>query len=259
MAVFKSSDGVQLWYDVRGDGFPLLLHLGAGCDSALWDAAGYLTPLAQSYECILFDHRGHGQSDHPLGPQANHVDRYVDDVRALLRVLGLERIAFWGYSNGGVVGLKLADESPAAVAALVVSGTIANATDEQVRQIAPARAAEHREYGWERLIAGFEDEEPVPEWMTRRIRATDVEPYIGWWEARPDWHWDPWDAFSRVVTPTLFVVGELEDPDDTMEVAAQHMQRGTRERVPGKGHINAFLDSAFVLPIVESFLQQVAQ
>lgn len=111
----------------------------------------------------------------------------------------------------------------------------------------------------QKLIAGFEREEPVPEWMTRRIRATDIEPYSGWWEAHLDWDWSPWDALHRVAVPALLVAGELEDPEDTMEQAAHHMKHGTRVRVPGKGHINAFLDSAFVLPQVESFLSPFAR
>src|ERR1700730_16658153 len=119
MVFLTPSDGARLHYAVEGDGPPLVLHLGAGCDSELWRAAGYLEPLAKSYRCILFDHRGHGRSDRPRGAAANHINRYASDVVALLDHLDLEGAAFWGYSNGSTVGLKVAEEQPPRVSALI--------------------------------------------------------------------------------------------------------------------------------------------
>jgi len=119
MAFLTAPDGARLHYAVEGDGPPLVLHLGAGCDSDLWRAAGYLEPLATTYRCVLFDHRGHGRSDRPRGADANQINRYVGDVVALLDQLGLERAAFWGYSNGGTVGLKVAQEHPTRINALM--------------------------------------------------------------------------------------------------------------------------------------------
>jgi len=94
----------------------------------------------------------------------------------------------------------------------------------------------------------------VPEWMKERIRATDLGPLIGWTEARLSWDWSSWDALPRVTVPTLFIVGALEDPDDTMAEAASRIAHAERVRVPGKGHFAGFLDSEFVLPRVEAFL-----
>ncbi len=79
MPVFTGHDGVRLHYQIEGEGPALVLHLGAGCDADLWRAAGYAGPLAQDFSCVLFDHRGHGQSDHPRGTATNHIDRYADD------------------------------------------------------------------------------------------------------------------------------------------------------------------------------------
>jgi hypothetical protein len=57
-----------------------------------------------------------------------------------------------------------------------------------------------------------------------------------------------------VVPPTLFLTGELEDPDDETAEAAALMPNGTRFRIAGQGHINAFLKSQVVLPEVTAFL-----
>jgi pimeloyl-ACP methyl ester carboxylesterase len=258
MALLTAPDGTRLHYEVEGDGPPLVLHLGAGCDLELWHAAGYLEPLAKSYRCILFDHRGHGRSDRPRGPEANHIKRYVGDVLALLDHLGVDRAAFWGYSAGISVGLKVAEENPTRISALIGSGGLGKATPDQLREIVARRVPELREFGWEKMLARFDDKEPepVPEWMKERIRATDVQQFIDWFLALSSWNWDEWDALPHIVAPTLFVTGELEDPDDETAEAAALMPNATRFRIPGQGHINAFLRSALVLPRVEAFLAE---
>lgn len=259
-ALLTAPDGVRLHYEVEGDGPPLVLHLGAGCDSELWRAAGYLEPLAKSYRCILFDHRGHGLSDRPRGAQANHIDRYVADVVALLDSLGLDKAAFWGYSAGISVGLKVAQQHPARIWALVGSGGIGRATPEQIREIIARRVPELREHGWEKLIARFDQQEPepVPEWMKQRIRATDVQQFIDWFLALPDWNWNEWEALPLISVPTLYLTSELEDPRDETAKAAALMPDGRRFRIPGQGHINAFLGSRVVLSEVTPFLAKHA-
>jgi len=54
-ASFVAADGVRLHYEVEGDGPPVLLHLGAGCDAYLWRAAGYVGALSaqRSSSCLI--------------------------------------------------------------------------------------------------------------------------------------------------------------------------------------------------------------
>src|ERR1700737_261755 len=256
MAFLTGSDGARLHYEVEGDGPPLVLHLGAGCDSQLWRAAGYLEPLAKTYRCILFDHRGHGPSDRPRGAAANHINRYASDVVALLGHLGLARAAFWGHSNGSTVGLKVAQEHPTRISALIGSGGVGKTTPEQIADIVARRVPEFREHGWTKLIARFDEREPdgVPDWMKERIGATDIQQFIDWLLAWPDWKWSEWDSLPHVVAPTLLVAGELEDPEDETGEAAALMPNATRLRVTGQGHINAFIKSPLILPRVRAFL-----
>jgi hypothetical protein len=94
--------------------------------------------------------------------------------------------------------------------------------------------------------------------MAERIRATDIEPVIAYLQAPLDWNWSSWDALAQISVPILFLVGELEDPDDRMAAAAAESPHGRRVRIPGKGHINGYLDSSYVLPYVEAFLAETA-
>ena len=257
MPSFVSGDGVRLHYEIEGAGPPLILHLGAGCDAELWRAAGYVAPLSKSYTCVLYDHRGHGQSDHPTGAEANHIDRYADDVVALVEHLGRSSVIFFGWSNAVQVGLKVADQHPEVFDAMVLSGAIApRQTREQIAARTPQRLAALREKGWWEVIGDMIPAEklPVPQWFIDRVLATDMETFIGWSAARSDWNWSPWDAMPHVRAPALLLVGELEDPDDLAGEAARLMPNAMRIRVPDREHINAFLDSEFAVPRVLGFL-----
>jgi pimeloyl-ACP methyl ester carboxylesterase len=258
VAFFKSSDGVRLAYRIEGSGPALLLHLGAGCDSELWEAAGLLDPLAHSYTCVLFDHRGHGESGTPRGSDAYHLDRLTGDVVELLDHVGIEQVAFWGYSMGISPGVRLAQTHPGRVWALVASGVVGPpGSPEETADSVNKAAAGYREHGWEQLIAGFEKQEPdpIPGWMTERIRATDIGQFIDTILSIPSWDgWEEWDVLPTLATPTLFLTGELEDPDDNVGRIVARMPRGEVERLSGLGHINAFLARDRVLPRVQRFL-----
>lgn len=257
MPFFVSPDGVRLRYEIEGSGPLLVLHLGAGCDSDLWRAAGYVERLSKSNSCVLFDHRGHGKSDHPTSVEANHLDRYAEDVAALVGHLGHASASFFGWSNGFQVGLRAADMHPGAFDSLILFGGIPPfRTPEELARVTPERVAALREKGWWLLLDDMVAAEmsPVPRWFLDRVVATDIEPYIAWTEARPAWRWSPWEAFPRVKAPTLLLAGELEDPDDLLGDAARLMPNATRVRVPDREHINAFLYSEFVVPRVAAFL-----
>ncbi len=253
-----SADGVRLHFEVVGDGPPLVFHAGAGCDASLWQEAGYVEALAPSYTCVLFDHRGHGLSDRPRGWNANTVDHYVDDLLALIDQADLGAVGFWGYSSAIDVGLKLSQDHPDRVRALIGSGAVGPSTPADDAEWAEQLAVTLKDKGWEHLLAGFDrqDSQRVPDWMKDRIRATDLQQFIDWLEATKHAQWHYWAALPEVRTPTLFVVGELEDPDDETALAVAQMPDAQRHIVVGGGHIRAFLDTEAVLRAVAPFLGQ---
>jgi pimeloyl-ACP methyl ester carboxylesterase len=141
--------------------------------------------------------------------------------------------------------------------AMVLFGPIAPAAPpERLEAAVRDRLQQLRARGWWYLLDDMlaAEQHPVPQWMIDAILATDIEPYIGWSQARPSWNWSPWEALSGIDVPTLMIVGELEDPDDLMGQAAGLMPAATRIRLPGREHINAFLASDLVLPTIREFL-----
>jgi pimeloyl-ACP methyl ester carboxylesterase len=239
-------DGLRLAYDVVGDGYPVVMHTGAGGDSRMFREAGYVDGLAE-FTVILFDHRGHGDSAAPADPGRHTVGDHVADVVALAEHVGLERFVFWGYSAGARVGYQLAADEPARLAALVAQGTV-DPEDGDDAQEWLDEAAEVRARG---LAAVLGDEE-IPAWLLENLLSTDSEVVARGFECFAGW--TPWPLFPNIAAPTLIVAGELEDVGCVK--AAARMPDGRAVVLPGLDHVGAFARSDVVLPHVLPFLRE---
>jgi pimeloyl-ACP methyl ester carboxylesterase len=118
--VLAEINGIQLHYNIQGDGEPLLwLHGFMGCGSD-WR---YIFPeLPASYRLIAPDLRGHGASTVSSGnPSDGYSHRQcAQDVLALLDHLGISSVKAIGISGGGIILLHMAIAVPSRVSAMVI-------------------------------------------------------------------------------------------------------------------------------------------
>ncbi len=126
----KTRDGVHLAYQVVGEG-PLDLVFLPGLFTHLeyqWEepsSAKFLERLAAFSRLILFDPRGTGLSDR--APELPIADHQMDDVNAVLDVIGSERAALLGLSQGGPMAALYAATYPQRVSALILYGSYPSA------------------------------------------------------------------------------------------------------------------------------------
>src|SRR5262249_13351324 len=135
-----TSDGRKLAWREAGSGPLLVCHPGGPGFSAR--CFGDLTELARDRTLVLLDPRGTGDSDRPADPSAYDLDDYADDVEALRRHLGLERLDLIGHSHGGFVAMRWAGTHPERVGRLVLASTTPRFTDA-IREARRARVASH--------------------------------------------------------------------------------------------------------------------
>ena len=97
-------DGVQIHYEVAGDGQPVLLTHGYSASSVMWrDNVPAL--VNAGYKVITWDMRGHGTSDSPDDPARYSEELTVGDIEAILDAVGAERAVIGGMSLGGYMTL----------------------------------------------------------------------------------------------------------------------------------------------------------
>jgi len=114
-------NGVKIYYEVHGDGPPLILTHGYSSTSAMWQ--GQVAALSKQHKLVLWDMRGHGQSDYPEDPAAYSEALTVGDIAALLDEVGAKTAIVGGLSLGGYMSLAFYRAHPERVAALLIIDT----------------------------------------------------------------------------------------------------------------------------------------
>ncbi len=127
MPTFAADDGVNIHYEVAGEGLPLVLgHEFAG-DITSWEPQ--VNFFARRYRVITYCHRGYPPSDVPDDPQAYSQEHLVSDMRALLLHLGFEQAYIGGLSMGGSAAVSFAIAHPEMCRALIVASAGSGTTD----------------------------------------------------------------------------------------------------------------------------------
>ncbi|MGH3148618.1 MAG: alpha/beta fold hydrolase [Rubrobacter sp.] len=110
-------DGMELEYEVRGDGEPIVLVHGSHVADAF--APLLAEPgLTDGYQLIMYHRRGFAGSTHPNGPLS--IERQAADCRDLMQHLGVRRAHVVGHSYGGLIALQLALDAPDMVHSLAL-------------------------------------------------------------------------------------------------------------------------------------------
>jgi 3-oxoadipate enol-lactonase len=119
MPIAKIND-INMYYEVHGQGFPLVCVGGIGADHMTWVTV--IDSLAQKYKVILVDNRGVGQSDVSPGPY--NIKQMSDDVYSLCQYLHIDEAVMMGSSMGGFITQQLMRQYPHLVrAAILVNST----------------------------------------------------------------------------------------------------------------------------------------
>jgi pimeloyl-ACP methyl ester carboxylesterase len=120
---YVSVNGLNMYYEIHGEGQPLVLLHGAF--SAIGTSFGQLVPgLAKTRQVIAFELQGHGRTadiDRPLS-----IEGMADDVAAAIKQLGIEPADIFGYSMGASVALHVALRHPDVVRKLVLASVTYN-------------------------------------------------------------------------------------------------------------------------------------
>ena len=130
MAELTLSNGATLYYEVQGEGPPLVLAAGLSGSATFWNPS--VPELAKRFKVILHDHRGTGRSS--LDRIEYSVPQMAGDVLALLDHLGIEKAHYVGHSTGGAMGQVLALDHPERIDRLCLSATWAG-TDGYFQQL----------------------------------------------------------------------------------------------------------------------------
>jgi pimeloyl-ACP methyl ester carboxylesterase len=118
---YANVNGLKMYYEIHGKGFPLVLIHGGG--STIETTFGQILPvLAKKHQVIAVEIQAHGHTadiDRPLS-----FEQDADDVAELLRQLHITQADIFGFSNGASTTLQLAIRHPKIVNKIIVASTM---------------------------------------------------------------------------------------------------------------------------------------
>ena len=111
-------NGINIYYESHGTGFPLVLAYGIGGNTTEWEPQ--IPVFSRSYRFIVWDPRGHAQSESPPNADQYTQEVFAQDLEGLLDHLGINRAYVGGLSMGGGIATRFAILHPERVAALLI-------------------------------------------------------------------------------------------------------------------------------------------
>ncbi|WP_223233304.1 alpha/beta fold hydrolase [Chitinophaga sp. CF418] len=250
-------NGLKLYYEIHGEGQPLVLLHGAYMTIDLnWSQL--IPELAKTHKVIALEMQGHGHTadiDRPVTFQA-----LADDVAGLLQYLKIDSADVLGYSLGGTVAYALAIQHPAMVKKLVLVSTV------------------YKYHGWQKEVTdafqtfkpAFFDQTPL------KTAYEKIAPDPGHWRAfltkymeygKQDFDFGA-DKVKAIKSPILFIMGDndgvsLEHKAEMYRAAGggvpgdmAGLPKSQLAILPGTTHMSLMMETAKLLAIIEPFLSK---
>jgi 3-oxoadipate enol-lactonase len=260
---FAEVTGAKLYYEVAGEGDPLLLlHAGVG-DSRMWD--DQWEEFSRHFRVMRTDLRGFGRTVVPSGRFSYH-----EDLGGLLRYLGEEAAYVLGLSFGGLVAIDFALAHPELVRALILGApAVSGREPSQELQLFSEEEDELLERGdlegatelnlrmWVDGPSRTPDE--VDPAVRERVRQMQMDAFrVPVPEDAEDEPLEPpaMERLYEIRVPTLIVVGELDQPD-FLEIAntlAESIDGAKKVVLPGVAHLPSLEKPEECNRIVAGFL-----
>ncbi len=264
---FAQVNGARLYYEMAGDGYPLVLIHAGIADSRMWDSQ--FGPLSKHFRVVRYDVRGFGKSD-PAKSSFSH----RDDLYQLLRFLKIDKTYLLGLSMGGGTAIDFAIEHPGMVAALipVASGLSGHEASEELKERENQTDAAFKSGDLARTVeleiqTWVDGPNRDPSQVDRRVRELVREMdtyttsrYIGQPTPIPGTPLKP-PAISRLAkirAPTMIIVGDQDVPDilEVSKLLESGIPNSRRVVVSGAAHMVNMEKPAEFNRLVFEFLQE---
>jgi 3-oxoadipate enol-lactonase len=236
MTGFVDHNHGKLYYEVTGSGEPIIFIHGFTLDHRMWQQQVKFF-VDHGYQVITYDARGFGKSSVPTHPYSHD-----DDLRALLKQLGIKSAHIVGLSMGGRIALNFVLAYPEMARTLTLMDSALDGYDSEVDWDVRAKeeGIEQAKQDWmnHELFTGTKEHpEVIPELKLM------VDDYSGW-------HWlhkDPQDPeftdarerLHEIEIPTLIIVGEkdLRYFHNIAEVLTEGIPGAEKVVILGAGHM----------------------
>jgi pimeloyl-ACP methyl ester carboxylesterase len=237
---------LNIHYQVRGFGDPILLIMGYRGSSYMWGET-LLEPLSRYFQVITFDNRGTGNSDKPNAVYT--LPMMADDAAGLLHHLGIAQAHVLGVSMGGMIAQELALHYPRRVDRLVLGCTTCGGPQAVLAPLSvlhrflmppdlPREEAIRRQWPVILSPAVVEERPDLLDCLTERALAYPTPLYSAIRQAMAIQRFNTYGRLGQIIAPTLVIAGSADVvvPPINAHLLAARIPGATLEIVPDAGH-----------------------
>lgn len=237
----KLINGTRLFYELRGEGQPIVFIHDFALDHRMWDNQFYY--FSKWYQCIRIDLRGYGLSALP----GKQYYSYQDDLKSLLESLDIfEPVILVGHSLGGMVALNFSLQFPHYTRALILSATqiegyvYKNFKLDTIFSRAKRKSIEYAKRKWfaHEIFSHTRKNKLVAETLWQMIHF-----YSGWHlvdkPALSIEDISTWDNLENINVPALVICGDedITDFKEMSQAAAFRIPIAKKTFFPKTGHM----------------------
>lgn len=248
---FAAVNGTRLYYEIAGEGHPLVLNHSFLADKSSWD--DQFLVFAQHYKVIRYDLRGFGSSNLITGAYSPS-----DDLYALLQSLGIKKTYLLGLSGSGLIVIDFTLEHPDMVAALIAVSSGVNGYQSPLeasgewpiewKEFIEARQQGNNPGAAEAMLRYWIDgskrpSEQVDPVLRKRVREMLLHNYSlandpNAWKMAQSLEPTAITQLSAIDVPTLVIVGD-KDADDTLattDILSTQIKGARKVIIPNTTH-----------------------
>lgn len=222
--VFLKVNGIDLWYEMKGNGHPFILLHGNSETHEIFDVL--IEELSKKFTVYAIDSRDHGKST-----KTNKLsyDIMTEDIASFINELKLEKPLLYGLSDGGIVGLLVASKYPDLLSKMIISG--ANTSPEGVNKI------------WFKLFK-------ILYFFSRqdKHRMMLEEPHI------------TQDDLRKIKIPVLVLAGEEKREvvkEENTKFIAENIPNSSLKILKKESHVSYVVHSPKLYKIIEPFIEGI--
>ena len=272
MPYVTADDGVKLYYEEAGEGFPIVFVHEFGGDHRSYEPQ--VRHFSRGYRCIAYNARGYPPSDVPDDVQAYSQERARDDLHAVLNGLSISQAHVVGISMGGFATLHFGMTYPAQARSLVVGGCGYGAEPdkrEQFQAEAEAAAARFETLGIEAAANSYalgatrvqlQNKDPrgweeFRRMLTEHSARGSALTLRGVQKRRPSL-FDLVEQLRQIKVPTLIVTGDEDEPCIEASIMMKRaIASAALVMLPRSGHAINLEEPALFNQFLEQFFHQV--
>jgi len=258
------ANGIEINYEVEGNGPWLTLSHSLACNLHMWDPQ--MPALTKKFKVLRFDTRGHGQTSAPAGEYT--LEQLADDLKGLLDALGIKQTHYAGLSMGGMIAQAFALKYPGVFQSMVLADTTSR-RPPNAAQMWGERIQNAQTKGMGAIVQGTLERwftEPyrnarkdVMEKIGNDIRNTPVNGFVGCCHAISKV--DYLDRLKEIKVPALVMVGEQDHgtPPEAARAIQANLPGSELKIIASAAHLSNVEQADEFNKAMTDFLSRVAR